>query len=122
MEWISADRKLDIQIGSSHDRCIFLIIHLPSMCSQLNLSRTELIANAYATTEDYPEERPKIELEGRFGEFKQGILEVQNTYLNVPIHTFYLLPVQAFVDYGNEYAANRHKGLIDILNFFVIST
>jgi hypothetical protein len=51
----------------------------------------------------YPEERPTVELEGVFGDFKEGI-------------------VSAFVDYGNEYAANRHKGLVDVVNFFVIST
>ncbi len=43
-----------------------------------------------------------MELEGSFGDFKEGI-------------------IAAFVDYGNEYAANRHKGLVDIVNFFVIS-
>ncbi|ELR10915.1 uncharacterized protein ACA1_145570 [Acanthamoeba castellanii str. Neff] len=68
-------------LGSSDERCIFLNLHLPV---------------------GYPEERPTVELEGSFGDFKEGI-------------------IAAFVDYGNEYAANRHKGLVDIVNFFVIN-
>lgn len=124
MSWIESEREVDIQVGASDARCIFIIIHLPSTNQLKDLVFTCLPTNPLPA--DYPEERPVIELEGVFGEFKEGLVEVIRGLKSGAHKRFHfsgqMCLLQAFVDFGNEYAANRHKGLVDIVHFFAIST
>ena len=134
--------------GTSDERCIFLNVHLPSTVPSARrprslICRSMSVINWFSSAPpiaDYPDERPSVALEGSFGDFKEGILQVRLSFLFFPSLSFnrwktlfneyfrffhffsFLFVSQAFIEYGNEYASNRHKGLVDIVNFFVVST